>query len=375
MKHDLAIADVIAHPLKVALPKTQVTGARAFPEIELVIVEVVTAGGLVGWGECLGRTGSVAYASAVENLLKPAILGEDTRDAARLFGKMQRLLTGRTGGMLIEAIAGVDIALWDIAGKAVGLPVGKLLGGMGRERIDAYASSINWTDDKGAAEETESALAHGFKQIKVKIGKPVDKALKRCAQLRKIAGDQIKLSVDSNWAYDLDEAVEMAAGLADLGYWWFEEPIVPEDLEGYRMLRAKSRVRLAAGESDFTVEDARELIAPRSVGIIQPDVARAGGISESRRIADLADAFHVAYAPHVGWSGAVCAAASLQLAAYAPNFLTFECMVFDNPLRNALSIPLVGEKTQLVDGQLVVPTAPGLGIEVDRDALKRFRAG
>jgi L-alanine-DL-glutamate epimerase-like enolase superfamily enzyme len=184
----------------------------------------------------------------------------------------------------------------------------------------------------------------------------------------------VKLSVDANWAYDLDEAVEVAAGLADLGYWWFEEPLVPEDVAGYRMLRAKSRVRLAAGESDFTVEQARDLVSERLVGVIQPDVARAGGISETRRIADLADAFHVAYAPHVGWSGAICAAASLQLAAYAPNFLTFECMVFANPLRDAFTTPLAGDRTQLEDGQLVVPQAPGLGVEVDRAALARFRA-
>jgi galactonate dehydratase len=370
----LVIDRVVAHPLKCRLPVTQVTGARAFPEIELVVVEVTTRCGVTGWGECLGRTGSVAYAAAVEALLAPAVIGEDARDAARLFGKMQRLLTGRSGGMLIEAIAGVDIALWDVMGKAAGLPVAKLLGGMGRAKVDAYASSINWTDDKGAAEEIEAALALGFRQIKVKIGKPVDRALARCSLARRVAGDAVKLCVDSNWAYDLDEAVEVAAGLADLGYWWFEEPLVPEDVAGYRMLRQKSRVRLAAGESDFTVEQARDLVSERLVGVIQPDVARAGGISETRRIADLADAFHVAYAPHVGWSGAVCAAASLQLAAYAPNVLTFECMVFANPLRDAFCAPLVGDRTQLVEGQLEVPQTPGLGVEVDRRALERFRA-
>jgi galactonate dehydratase len=374
MPDPLVIDRVVAHPLKARLPVTQVTGARAFPEIELVVVEVTTRCGLTGWGECLGRTGSVAYASVVESLLAPAILGEDARDAGRLFAKMQRLLTGRSGGMLIEAIAGVDIALWDVMGKAAGLPVAKLLGGIGRAKVDAYASSINWTDDKGATAEIEAALELGFRQIKVKIGKPVDRALARCALARRVAGDEVKLSVDSNWAYDIDEAVEVAAGLADLGYWWFEEPLVPEDVAGYRMLRAKSRVRLAAGESDFTVEHARDLAAERLVGVIQPDVARAGGISETRRIADLADAFHVAYAPHVGWSGAICAAASLQLAAYAPNFLTFECMVFANPLRDAFTTPLAGDRTQLVEGQLEVPQAPGLGVEVDRSALERFRA-
>jgi D-galactarolactone cycloisomerase len=149
---------------------------------------------------------------------------------------------------------------------------------------------------------------------------------------------------------------------------------VPEDIEGYRLLRAKSDVRLAAGESDFTAIDARDLIATRAVGLIQPDVARAGGITETKRIADLASAFHVAYAPHVGWSGAVCVAASLQLAAAQPNFQTFECMVFDNPLRDDLLVERVGDRHDLVDGALAVPTGPGLGITVDRAALKRYRA-
>ena len=133
-------------------------------------------------------------------------------------------------------------------------------------------------------------------------------------------------------------------------------------------------MRLAAGESDFTAEDARELIATRSVGVIQPDVARAGGVTETRKIADLAAAFHVAYCPHVGWSGAICAAASLQLAAYAPNFHAFECMVFDNPLREALLAKRAGSFEDLREGHCEVPQGPGLGVEIDRDALARHRA-
>lgn len=367
------ITDVIAHPLRVTLPKTQTTGARAFPAIELVIVEVLTDAGLTGWGETLGRTGATAYATAIETLLKPLVVGEPAFDIARHHHRMQRILSGRSGGMLLECIAGVDIALWDIAAKFAGLPLHRLLGGIGRTRVDAYASSINWSSDEEAGAETEAVLALGFRQIKVKIGRPVDRALARAAQVRRVAGDAIKLCVDANWAFDLDEAVEVAAGLAELGYWWFEEPVVPEDLAGYDRLRTQSRIRLAAGESDFTAWQARDLIERRAIGVIQPDVARAGGVTETKRIADLAAAFHVAYAPHVGWSGAICAAASLQLAAAMPNFLTFECMVFENPLRDALAHPLVADRTQLVAGQLVVPDGPGLAVDVDREALRRHR--
>jgi L-alanine-DL-glutamate epimerase-like enolase superfamily enzyme len=273
--------------------------------------------------------------------------------------------------MLVEAIAGVDIALWDIMGKAAGLPVHRLLGGVGRREVLAYASSINWGDDARAEAETRDCLARGFRAIKVKIGQTPRAAIARAELVRKVAGPDIRLSVDANWAFDVDEATEVGEALAALGYWWFEEPIPPEDIEGYRLLRQRTKVRLAAGESDFVATQARDLLATRSVGVIQPDVARAGGITETRRIADLADAFHVAYAPHVGWSGALCAAASVQLAAAQPNFLVYECMVFDNPLREELLVSRVGSHRDLVDGNVAVPRGPGLGVEVDLDALAR----
>jgi L-alanine-DL-glutamate epimerase-like enolase superfamily enzyme len=373
-KAGLKISDVIAHPLRVTLEKAQRTGFGDYPVIELVVVEIRTDAGVTGWGECLGRSGSPAYADAVHRLLKPLLVGRNPLDSAALWQTMQRRLSGRSGGMLIEAIAGADIALWDIAGKVANLPVHRLLGSMGRTHVDAYASSINWYDDAQAEAETRAALALGFKQIKVKIGRPVAAAIRRAELIRKIAGDDIKLSTDANWAFSLDEAVAVGEALHVLGYTWFEEPIAPEDAQGYAQLRAKTRVRLAAGESDYTVWHASELIAARSVGIIQPDVARAGGISETRRIAELARAFHVAYAPHVGWSGALCVAASLQLAAAMPAFETFECMVYANPLRDALTTAPVGDRQHLVQGQAEVPQGPGLGVEMNLDVLNRHRA-
>jgi L-alanine-DL-glutamate epimerase-like enolase superfamily enzyme len=341
--------------------------------IELVIVEVVTESGIIGWGECLGRTGSPAYAAIIERILAPAVIGEDALAISRLHRIMQRTLSGRAGGMLMEAIAGVDIALWDIAGKVARQPVHRLLGGEARASVEAYASSINWTDDDEAQAECEAALVFGFKTIKVKIGRPIERAKRRIALMRQIAGDRAGLAVDSNCAYSCSEAREVAAALVDNGYVWFEEPIQADDIEGYRRLRAECAVMLAAGEGDFTAWQARELVGERLVGLIQPDVARAGGVTETRRIAELAHVHHVAYAPHVGWSGAICAAASLQLAAAMSAFRCYECMVFDNPLRDGLLAEPVGERSQLLDGALAVPMGPGLGVEVDRAALARFR--
>jgi D-galactarolactone cycloisomerase len=271
--------------------------------------------------------------------------------------------------MLVEAMAGVDIALWDIAGKAAGMPVAALLGGVGRQQVAAYASSINWLDDAAVEAEISAAMAAGFRQIKVKLGRPVKAAIARAHLARRLAGDGVSLSADANWAYDVDGAIVVGRALAELDYAWFEEPIVPEDRDGYRRLAAALPIRLAAGESDFTAADAMISLRDRSIGVIQPDVARSGGISETWRIAELAAAFNTAYAPHVGWSGALCVAASLQLAAAAERFLVFECMVYANPLRQALTTEPVGDAKLLVDGMVPVPSGPGLGVVIDRAAL------
>lgn len=367
------IARVEAHPLRAVLAKPQRTSQGDFPAIELLVVEIETRDGVVGFGEGLCRRGAAGYARFLQEALAPRLIGRDPADRRALWKDMRAALSGQPGGQIVEAIAGVDIALWDIAGKQAGLPVHKLLGGMGRRRVAAYASSINWLDDATVEAEIAAALAHGFREIKVKLGRPLKDAIARAALVRRLAGDDVALYVDANWAYDLDEAMIVGRALADLGYGFFEEPIVPQDREGYRRLSRQLPIRLAAGESEYVASGALTLLADRSVGLIQPDVARSGGVTETWRIAELAAAHNTAYAPHVGWSGALCVAASLQLAAAAETFRSFECMVYDNPLRDAFTHPVVGERTSLVDGALDVPQGPGLGVEVDRDALRRFR--
>lgn len=367
------IEKVIAHPLRATLPKVQRTSQGDYPAIELLVVEVVTADGVVGFGEGLCRRAAAGYARLVDEALTPRLIGRDPADRRTLWKAMRAALSGRPGGQLVEAISAVDIALWDIAGKRAGLPVHKLLGGIGRTEVAAYASSINWLDDATVEAEVAAAVKAGFREIKVKLGHPLKDAIARAKLVRKLAGDDIALYVDANWAYDVDDAMIVGRALADLGYGFFEEPIAPHDREGYRRLAQHLPIRLAAGESDYVASEALTMLQDRSLGLIQPDVTRSGGITETWRIAELAAAFNTAYAPHVGWSGAICVAASLQLAAAAESFRTFECMVYENPLRDAFTHPIVGEGSQLVAGKLAVPQGPGLGIEIDRDALARFR--
>jgi L-alanine-DL-glutamate epimerase-like enolase superfamily enzyme len=370
MADPLTIRQVIAHPLRASLPTVQVTSQGDWPSLEIVVVEIRTDSGLVGIGEVLGRRGALGYAAFINDALAPKLIGRSAHDRRALWWAMRSTLTGRLGGMLVECIAGVDIALWDLAGQAAGQPIWRLLGGAGRRSIDAYASSINWADDARVEAEVASARAKGFRQIKVKLGRPLPRAIARVKQVRRLVGDDILLGVDTNWAYDADDALALGKAMCDQGYWFFEEPLPPGDHAGYRRLSQHLPIRLAAGESDFTAADSADLVRDHVLGLIQPDVARSGGITETWRIAEHAAIHGVGYAPHVGWSGGICSAASVHLAAAAESFLTFECMVFDNPLRQALTQPVLGDVGALApDGTLAVPEAPGLGVTLDRDAL------
>lgn len=370
---DLTISAVRAIPLTAQMQAGTRTSQGVFNAVSIVLVEVRTADGILGYGECLGRFGARAYAELINEVFAPRLLGQSAFGIRRLWQQMRASLTGRAGGMLVEAIAGVDIALWDVVGKALGQPVHRLLGGMGRTQVDCYASSVNWASLDVMEAQALHVVGLGFQAIKIKLGQPVAQAIAAATRLREVVPPHVRLSVDANWAYSLDDAVAVGHALHRLGYWFFEEPIVPEDVAGYAQLRRAVSVPLAAGESDYTVAHAGELLRERLVAIIQPDVARAGGISETRDIATLAHAFHVGYAPHVGWSGAVCVAASLQLAAAMPAFVSFECMFIANPLRDALATQRVGAAQDLVDGRLAVPQGPGLGIDIDWDAVQRYR--
>ncbi|MGO7444327.1 mandelate racemase/muconate lactonizing enzyme family protein [Rhizobium ruizarguesonis] len=368
----ILISDVVAHPLSQMLPKPTVTSWGIYHKVSMVLIEVRTDAGIVGVGEVLARFSPKAYAELIETSLKPRLIGQDARNIGALWQSMRRSLSGRAGGMLIEAIAGVDIALWDIMGKAAGMPIAKLLGGIGREAIEVYAAAVNWVDDAEADRELERYIGEGFPRIKVKMANPVREACRRIERLRKRAGDDIELCVDANWAYDLDQAIEVGRALSANGYFWFEEPLAPENEQGYEELRKRCDVPLAAGESNFTADQAQRLVANRTLSILQPDAARAGGISETRRMADYAALHDVGYAPHIGMSGIICETASAHLAAALPNFRVMECECDLSPFKRDLADLAPGCLRQK-NGQLDVPTRPGLGIEIDWDAVKRLR--
>lgn len=367
----ICITDVIAHPLTQTLPKPTVTSWGAYSAVSMVLVEIRTDAGITGVGETLARFSPKAYVELIDTSLKPRLVGKDARDIGAHWQAMRRALSGRAGGVLIEAIAGVDIALWDIMGKAAGLPIHKLLGGTGRTEIPVYAAAVNWVEDAEADRELEGFIERGFERIKVKMARPAKEACRRIERLRKRAGDGIELCVDANWAYQVDEAVEVGKALFANGYSWFEEPLAPENEQGYEELRRRCDVPLAAGESNFTVDQAMRLVVNRTLSVLQPDVARAGGISETRRMVELARNHDVAYAPHIGMSGIVCETASVHLSAAMPNFRVMECECDLSPFKTELA-DLAPGCVRAKNGMLAVPTGPGLGLEIDWDAVHRL---
>lgn len=371
-RHDHAIARVIVHPLTQRLAQPTQTSWGRYEAVSILIVEVRTESGITGFGECLARFAPRAYATLVTDALAPRLIGQDALAIGANWARMRRALSGRAGGMLIEAIAGVDIALWDIAGKAAGLPVWRMLGGMGRRAVPVYAASVNWADDAACDAAVDDFRARGFDRIKIKIGAPHRDAIRRIARVRHRAGDGVELSADANWAYGLDQAAEVGAALADHGYVWFEEPLRPEDEAGYADLRRRCAVPLAAGESNYTLDQARGQIESRVLSVLQPNITRAGGITETRRMAEHARAHDVGYAPHVGMSGIICEVAALHLAAAQPNATVLECACAPNRFKADLA-DLAPGYLRARDGALAVPQGPGLGITIDRDALAALR--
>jgi galactonate dehydratase len=367
----MKIVSVEAIPLTAKLKKAQTTSQASYTEISICLVRVRTDDGIEGVGECLSRFGPTAYADLINRTFAPKLVGKDPWAVGELWELMRKTLNGRPGGILIEAISGVDIALWDILGKATGLSVRKLLGGKNAESVPAYASSVMVSDDM----ETEAArlVSKGFKIIKIKIGNGISTDIKRVAQLRQLVGPEVSIVTDVNFIYSEDEAERLARRLAEYDVVWLEEPVVPENREGYKRLAQKSPVALAGGESEFVASEFTDLIASGAVKFVQPDATRAGGITECRKIALLADAFRARYAPHVGFSGIVCVAASLHLAAAMPNTYAYECMINPNPFREELGLNPYGLADQLVNGNAVVPERPGLGIDLDWKAVERLK--
>ncbi len=359
---------------KAALETPFYFSQSAFTERVVCLVKITDKEGAYGWGEVYGPP---AVARAAIDWLVPLIIGGDPLQIETIWSELRKKIGvfGRSG-VLVSAISAVDIALWDLRGKLLGQPVSALLGGRRRDQVKVYATGLYFTetaDLPGAlADEARGYVAQGFSAMKMKIGLGIASDLQNVRAVRAAIGDDIDLMVDANCAYSLAEAARLAQLLEPYKIGWFEEPLSPEDYEGYRELRQRTTIPIAGGENEFLLAGFRRLLASRCVDIAQPDICGAGGLTECKRIAALASAFQINFTPH-SWGTGVAFAAGLHLVStldVVPGRLRLPepLLEFDrseNPLRDNIT----GPRFAAVDGYVPVPTAPGLGIDVDMDFL------
>jgi D-galactarolactone cycloisomerase len=337
------------------------------------LVEVVTDEGISGWGSVYT---SHSLTEAALRLLRSWLIGENAIEPERVSEKLHQTTfwQGR-GGAVTHAISGIDMALWDILGKATGQPVARLLGGYYRDRIKPYGS-ILFEDAGPLRDRLNSVVARGFRAIKLgwgpfgRVDRKTDELLVRTA--RETVGPDVELMVDAGgseefWPHGLKWALETARMLADYGVVWFEEALPADDIEDFIKLREQSRIMIATGEVLTRRQSFIPWLERRAVDIIQPDCTKVGGLSEARRIGWMAYDHNVLLVTH-GWNTAIGLAADLHLAAALPVARWVEYLTPSPYIEEIVATPF----TLDADGMLPVPTKPGLGLDLNLDAINRF---
>ena len=351
------------------------------------LVEVSTDEGISGWGECFGG-GNVALANRVivEQVIQPMIIGMDPLDREVIWHKVYNLLRDHgQKGMPIQSLSGVDIALWDIAGKALGLPVYQLLGGAFRETIPVYGYGmmLQRVPDLAArfADESAAIVELGFRAMKMKIGISPEQDIELTSSVRQAIGPDIKLMVDANHAYTAREAIPLGRELEKLGVYWFEEPVTSEDHQGYRDLCEALDMNIAGGEGEFTRWGFRDFIHKRCVDVLQPEVCGLGGITEYQKVLALAHAYFIPVVNHV-WGSAVAVAVNIHLLTALPDLPggahpvqpMLEYDTTPNKVREELLSTPLEVLTQVKEngGFISIPRGPGFGFEVDLDFVNHY---
>jgi D-galactarolactone cycloisomerase len=356
---------VYRQQLKLSGPKPKFAG-EGRDTFETLLVKVETDSGIVGWGEAFPHRIWPAVKSLLETLIAPACIGADPTDIAALMGMLFRRVYGvGRAGPVMYALSGLDIALWDILGKAANLPIYKLLGGAQRAKLPAYASLLKYADTDVVVRTSEEALDRGFSELKVhETGQ--GEIIAAAHVLRRHNGGSLMVDVNAPWT--LQEALSAIAPLRELGLKWIEEPVwPPEDFRAAAEISG-SGVPVAIGENVLTPIDFARLIESRAVDYIQPSVAKIGGISVMRDIFAAANQASVAIAPHSAYFGpGLIATAHLSAAlARAPMIERLYCDLTESPF---------GNWYEPVDGYLTLPQGPGLGIDPDQGILDKLRVG
>jgi len=386
----MKISSIKSHVLRYELDKELGYSQQYYKHRTVHLVCVETDEGITGWGECFGP-GNIALTNKfiIENVISPMILGEDPVNKEKIWHKVYNLIrdSGQKG-MPIQAISGLDIALWDILGKKAKLPLYQLIGGKCNDEIAAYGYGM-MLQKKSLKElmllfeaEAKQIKSKNFKAMKMKVGLGPKEDLELVTAVRKVIGADYRLMVDANHAYNTKDALYVGKGLDDLGVYWFEEPIAPEDYEGYKELKNKLKTNIAGGEAEFTKWGWRHLIQNRCIDIAQPEVCGLGGITEYLKVVALAQANFIPVVNHV-WGSALSIAVNIHLLTAMPDmpgglFPDKPMLEFDTTDKNIFISDLAEEKFDIFDqvknnnGFVKALEGYGIGLNPSKDFIKKY---
>jgi len=370
------ITGIRLHLVECRLPEPLGNATLFFDRRSALLVEVRTDEGLSGWGETW-HSPAAAW-TIIETTLAPAVLGQDPLEYRRLWGTMRAELGYERQGPGLMALSAVDMALWDLRGRALGQPIARLLGGPIRTRVPAYASGPYLRPGRDPyrnyRREAERILAPGFRALKMKVGVDPTADGRAASAVRRIVGPEVILLADASQGYTPRPAIEAGRQLEAEGFAWLEEPVAPDDVEGYAQVAGALGLAVVGGEALGGIRAFRAFFERAALDAAQPDLSVAGGFTEVMRIAALAAAWQVPVVPHV-WGTAVNFYASLQLCAVLPGYrshtpLPYPWFEYDqsaNPLRELWGVPSLGP-----DGMVEIPQGPGIGIEVDAATFEPY---
>lgn len=372
----MRIVEIRGYELEARLPASQGNSIGFSDSVSTALISIRCEDGTTGWGECWAAP--AASLAIIKRIFAPLLLGRDATNRNALWGLLSGQRLYDRNGITHMAISAVDVALWDAGARALGVPVWKLLGGRVRERVPAYASGPYFRrgDDPYArfADEAESYMQAGFRALKLRLGHEPRRDADICSRIRQIIGPDCDLMVDLNAGFDVHRSMAIAEAIHGSRIAWMEEPLRPEDLDGYRRLAAMSPIPIAGGEALAGCESFARTVATGVLDVVQPDVAVCGGLTEAVRISAISQAAGVSLSPHVIGSF-VNFFASLHFISILPqqpayafrNSPIFEFDQTPHPIRALVELPALAG-----DGTIAIPDAPGLGFEIDTEALEPF---
>ena len=386
----MKITRITSHVLGYDLPESLGYSQQYYSKRTSHLVEVETDEGITGWGECFGA-GNIAFANKgiVEKVIQPMVLGMQALDRDVIWHKVYNLMRDHgQKGMPLQALSGVDIALWDIAGKVAGLPIYQMIGGAHRKEIEVYGYGMMLRPENVDSlvsrfmDEASEIKEMGFKAVKMKVGLGPKDDLRLIESVRRGVGDNYRFMVDANHGYTTHDAFYVGRAMEEFDPYWFEEPVAPEDLNGYRELRAGLKVNISGGEAEFNRWGWRNLLESRGLDIAQPEVCALGGISEYLRVLALCHAHFTPVVNHV-WGSAIAVATNLHLLAAMPplpgGLFPWEPMLEYDTTHNRFIDDLLTESLEIKNqvkannGTVSLPIGPGLGVTPKRDFLDSFR--